>query len=689
MYTRNTQLGKQFAKLSLIFLLGIAFLTGCEEEAEDSGLVEVIADAGNDETVGVGTQVSLDGSGSSTSEGSLAYMWEFTSKPSASGAQLQNPSAVNPTFTPDVEGDYQVQLTVSNGGETDTDNVLITASAQAAGTIEISGDINSDATWTDHVSDPDTPDYLITGNVGLNAILTIESNVLIHVKEDVGIWVNSEGAIISNGTTSNEVVFTSANETGSIYWKGILVYSSSSQNKFEYTRIKYAGNSEFNHSGSNFAHALGVEGGNLSIINSEISNSKSLGFFLHSGEINQFSENSFMDNQLYSIKVNANEAGKLDNATTFSNPDKAVEIYGSTLSSTADIVWPDLNGSARYYVSGWINVDSYLEITDGAIFDFAEDKGITVGSNGVFVADATSSDQIVFTSKNASTGIHWKGIFINSNDARNILSNAEVSYAGNTEWGFSGTDYPAAVGIENGKLNLLNTSILNSKGYGVYLHSGSMPQFGSNTFDSNMLDAIVMMMDEVHMIDEATTFTNNGWNGVTLYSSTLTSDATWVNLNGDAMYRISEWIYAEAGLTLDPGVEMAFEEDKALIVRNTGYLSAKGTSSQNILFTTTNEPGQIHWAGIWIRTSDARNEMDYVVVNYAGGYEFNYAGTNYSTAIAGDDDDLPRLTLTNSTVKNSASHAVYWEGGTINDVESSAANNTFTNNAFNPDVVIP
>ena len=81
--------------------------------------------------------------------------------------------------------------------------------------------------------------------------------------------------------------------------------------------------------------------------------------------------------------------------------------------------------------------------------------------------------------------------------------------------------------------------------------------------------------------------------------------------------------------------------------------------------------------------------MDYVVVNYGGGYEFNYAGTNYSTAIAGDDDDLPRLTMTNSTVKNSASHAIYWEGGTINDVLSGAANNTFTNNAYSPDVVIP
>lgn len=670
------------------FITGMFMLTACEEETNNTS-GNVIADAGTDATVGVGVQVELDGSNSSTTEGTLTYLWEFDSTPSGSSAAIQNATTVNPTFTPDVEGDYTVKLTVSNGSSSANDKVTVTASADAAKTIEVSGDINSDVTWTDHVSDPQTPDYLITGHVGLNAKLTIESNVLIHVKEDVGMWVNGEGTIISNGQSGSEVVFTSSKETSGIYWKGILVYSSSSENKLEYTKMKYAGNSEFNHSGSNYAHALGVEGGKLSLLNSEISNSKAYGFFLHSGELNQFSTNSFSDNELYGIRINANEAGKLDNASTFSDPAKAVNIYGSTLSSSSDITWPDLNGSARYYVSGWVHVESYLKINPGAIFDFAEDKALEIKSEGVLVADASESDQIVFTSKDGSSGIYWKGIWVKSNDSRNVLANVEVSYAGNTEWQFSGANYPSAIGVEDGKLSVLSTDVLNSNGYGLYLHSGSLPEFSSNLFDGNNLDAMVMMMEEAGKVDEATTFTNNGWNGVSIYNSTLTSDATWKNLKGDAMYKAFEWIYTEAGLTLDPGVEIAFAEDKALIVQGSGYLSAKGTSANNILFTTTNLAGEIHWAGIWIKTSDARNEMDYVTVNYAGGYEFNYAGSNYSTAIAGDDDDYPNLTMTNSTVKNSASHAIYWEGGTINDVESASANNEFTQNAFDPDVVIP
>ncbi|MDZ7776335.1 MAG: hypothetical protein U5L09_12420 [Bacteroidales bacterium] len=87
--------------------------------------------------------------------------------------------------------------------------------------------------------------------------------------------------------------------------------------------------------------------------------------------------------------------------------------------------------------------------------------------------------------------------------------------------------------------------------------------------------------------------------------------------------------------------------------------------------------------------SDARNELNYTTVNLAGGNEFNFSGTNYAAAIAGDDNDNPRLTMTNSTVMNSESYAVFWEGGIINDILSASANNTFTGNAQIPDVVLP
>src|SRR6056297_448557 len=679
-----------FKLFTVILLTGSLFLTSCEEDPGDE-MIEITADAGNDETVLVGDTVSLDGSASSVTEGDLTYSWIFLSKPSGSNAQLYGSSTPTPYFVADVEGEFVLELMVSSGDQSKSDDVSITASIVHPDTKEISGTISTNTTWTDQVSDPGIPDYLITGHVYLDAQLTVDPGVLIHVKEDKGLYVNGSGSVITNGSSGSEVVFTSADETGNFYWRGIMVKSNSSDNKMEYTKIKYAGNSEFGFSGTDYATAIGIEDGKLSLINSEVSHSKSYGLFLHSGELNQFSMNMFSGNMKYGIRINASQAGKLDNATTFSDPSNAVEIYGSTLDETTETTWPNLAGNARYYVSGWVYINSYLSIDPGAIFDFAEDKALKINSTGVFIADASGGDPIVFTSKRAASGIYWKGIWILSNDARNILSNVEVSHGGNTEFNFSGYNYAATVAIEDGKLGVVNTTISNSNNYGLYLHDGTsaLTNFDSNVFDDNTGSAVRMMANEVKQIDAATSFSGNGWDGVAIYGSTVSDQATWVDLNGTSKYKVEGWIYVENGLTINENAWFEFNEDEALVVRNSGYLVAKGSLGNPVTFTSSNEAGQIRWAGIWIQTSDARNELDYAVVNYAGGYEFNFAGTNYTTAIAGDDDDNPYLTLTNSVVKNSGAYAFYWEGGTINDVESTNAGNTFTNNANNPDVVIP
>jgi hypothetical protein len=75
-----------------------------------------ISDAGADQTVYVAQLVTLDGSASSDPDGqSLRYTWSFVSRPAGSNASLSATSVVRPTFTPDREGDYVVQLVVNDG----------------------------------------------------------------------------------------------------------------------------------------------------------------------------------------------------------------------------------------------------------------------------------------------------------------------------------------------------------------------------------------------------------------------------------------------------------------------------------------------------------------------------------------------------------------------------------------------
>jgi hypothetical protein len=83
-----------------------------------SGIAQIppLANAGPDQTASVGSLVTLDGSASSDPGGQipLTYAWSFVSKPQTSKATLLDTGEVDSTFTPDVPGDYVIQLLVTN-----------------------------------------------------------------------------------------------------------------------------------------------------------------------------------------------------------------------------------------------------------------------------------------------------------------------------------------------------------------------------------------------------------------------------------------------------------------------------------------------------------------------------------------------------------------------------------------------
>ena len=138
------------------------------------------ANAGNDQTVTEGNLVTLDGSGSTDSDGTIvSYSWERTNN-GGPDPTLSDSTAQQPTFTaPDPPGssnDYEYTLTVEdNDGNTDTDVVVITVNESGGGgggggnsppTIDtISNNFSVNEGTTGHsltatASDPDVGDTL-------------------------------------------------------------------------------------------------------------------------------------------------------------------------------------------------------------------------------------------------------------------------------------------------------------------------------------------------------------------------------------------------------------------------------------------------------------------------------------------------------------------------------------------------
>ncbi|MDH5388340.1 MAG: proprotein convertase P-domain-containing protein [Gammaproteobacteria bacterium] len=85
------------------------------------------------------SSVELDGSASSD-ESALTYSWSVVSvAPGSAVIALVGDTTANPTFTPDVEGDYQFTLVVNDGVQ-DSTPITITVTAISAGTAFYSAD---------------------------------------------------------------------------------------------------------------------------------------------------------------------------------------------------------------------------------------------------------------------------------------------------------------------------------------------------------------------------------------------------------------------------------------------------------------------------------------------------------------------------------------------------------------------
>lgn len=392
--------------------------------------------------------------------------------------------------------------------------------------------------------------------------------------------------------------------------------------------------------------------------------------------------------------------------TTDAGPGDGGDAGGEVVSCDAPPVLTndDVNGGITldgecYRVNAKLTVaDGVLRVEPGVTITFGPGAGLAVSANGALSAVGTEEEPIVLTGAVAERG-HWMGLHIADSDSPdNLLEHVVLEHAGSAGW-HGGAYSRAGIFTDNAGSRLtVRHSVLRDNGQAglIAVHGGARIVLEDVLFESNeaplwLAPNLVGNLQDLSFADN-----DHAYVLIAPHDVGAVSDAqTWPSL--EVPYRVRSRVDVQEKLTLAPGVEIRFEQDKGLDISGTGRLSAVGTSEAPITLRGV-EAEKGFWKGLhFVDTRSSDNVLDHVVLEDAGSSGWH--GGAYSRAGIHLDDAGVALTVKNSTFRRNAQAAIIAdhdealltvEGSTFEDNDAPlwlqanviggvAADNTFIN----------
>ncbi|MFN2395560.1 MAG: PKD domain-containing protein [Bacteroidales bacterium] len=323
--------------------------------------------------------------------------------------------------------------------------------------------------------------YLFSSSLSVYDNVTIEAGAVLLFDNDVLIrFRGTNGKYQALGSLEKPIVFKGSVEQAGA-WRGITIESSNIENLFQHVQFFHAGHSDLL-SGYGKAAVGFSSDARGTFSNVYLNDIDGYGMYIrYDGTQISFADLGFGQNiSQGALHIHAAQIAYLDNQSNFAG--NYVVVNGGQISEDQDVEWPFLL-SGSYLFINTTNIYGKVNIQPGAILEFDNDILMRVRNNGVLAANGTASGNILFTRKNGSTD-YWKGIVIESSSVENSMDYVEISYAGNSNLisGFGKTNLGLS---SSARLNLSNSTISNSLGYGIWLRSGADFTQSNNTFINN------------------------------------------------------------------------------------------------------------------------------------------------------------------------------------------------------------
>ena len=352
-------------------------------------------------------------------------------------------------------------------------------------------------------------------------------------------------------------------------------------------------------------------------------------------------------------------------------PDPAVNlpwIRRSISNGSTGQFQPD-RASGRPTVVGEVE----LTIEAGAKFLFNEDAGIDVES-GALIAEGTPSKIILMQGATETSG-YWRGVSIRSKNPANSLKYVTISHGGSDYWDpcCPYDSRKANLNIfEEGIATIENVSLKNGADYGMHVAGDSkLSSFAFNSFSGNGKASLSISANNLKSLDSASDFSGP----VVVRGQNVDSDGTWKALNThyEVLKENEISIVENATITIQAGASFRFQEDAGLLV-DVGVLKALGTSEDTISFKGTTQTSG-WWKGIAITSPDNANQITYASIAHGGSDFWDPCCPQDSKKANVNVFEGGYLSLTHSTLNESANYATWTNTGSGSSLV--ASDNTY------------
>lgn len=312
--------------------------------------------------------------------------------------------------------------------------------------------------------------YNIKENLIIRSALKIEEGTRIAVSPDKFIRIFGNGSLYAKGSNNERIVF-DVLASGEAKWGGIVVNSTSSQNRLEWVEIYDAGNGKAGY-GVDKSAAIGignVAGYQIHLKHLSIYGSDGYGIYVHqAGSLGDFDHITLSGIKQSVMALSIGSVEKLQGKTiqAANNHKNSIEIFEGNL--IQESVWAPLGGQIKYYLPKGIQLNAGLKLEPGVKVELGPNAYLDVRNDGYLQAIGLPNNKINISGATGQEGF-WQGILIRSKDDRNIIRFADISGGGSKAIGGlgNGTLKSNVAVFPSGALTLTDSNISHGSGWAV------------------------------------------------------------------------------------------------------------------------------------------------------------------------------------------------------------------------------